>query len=155
MNLADLASAVYTRLTGDSTLTGYLGGGIRHFYNKSDQPENSKTAYAVYTLDIGDHEFSSRGSVWDIDTTVTVSVPRETTYATQSAALERVYGDAEEQTTVLPSFGLHRWTPTLASGNWTAGIMVCIDGSTLTTDPDWFHAALVFRCRLSREAPTS
>ena len=149
MNLAGLAAAVYTRLTGDATLLALLTGGVRHFYSVASEPENAQTPYAVFTVDIGEHVFSPKGSVWDLDVTITVSCPRTTTFQDLSDSLGRIYGDAEDNAPPVPTYGLHRWTPTL-SGVWTAGIMTCQDGTSLTTDPDWYHYSLVFRCRLSR-----
>lgn len=154
MNLVSLADAVFDRLNGDSTLLGLVTGGIRHWYNKSDQPENSQTPYGVITVDIGAHEHSTRGEIWDLDVTVTIHVPRTTTLQTAEDAVTRIHGDATTRADLTPSIGLHRWTPSL-SGSWTAGVMVCVDGSTFSDNVDWFTTSLVYRCRLSREAPTS
>lgn len=155
MNLAALAEAIHTRLTGDSSLVTLLPGGIKHWYNPTAQPENAPLMHAVFTIDIGGHEHSTRGELWDMDVTVTVSMPRATSFVDATSAVERIHGDATTRADLTPSIGLHRWTPSLSGGTWTAGIMVCIDGSSLTTEADWLHYSLVYRCRLSREAPTS
>lgn len=154
MNIAGMAGAIYTRLTGDSTLTGLATGGIRHFYSVASEPENSQTPYVVFTLDLGEHKHTSRGEAWEIITNITVSCPRTTTFQTVTDIMERINGDATTRADITPSIGLHRWTPSL-SGSWTAEMMACTDGTSLTTDPDWFHYTLEYRNWLSREAPSS
>lgn len=157
MNLSDLASAIYTRLTGDATLSGYLTGGIRNYYAQPDasQTEATPLPYLVYVIDFGQTSNSQKGQTQEMLVTVDMYVPRQSGYVLCSQVIERVNGDATDQITGVPTFGLHLWTPTLATGNWVADVMQCSDGSSVSDDKDWFRYALVFSCHLSRTSPTS
>lgn len=153
MNIAGVAGQVYSRLSGDTTLTGLAT--VRHFYTVLTEQETSRTPYVVFTIDLGSHTHSTRGETWELIVTVMVKSPRETTFQTVTDIMDRIHGDATNQLSLSPTYGLHRWTGTLSTGSWTMGTMYCSDGSSITDDPDWFMYTMEYRCHVSREAPTS
>ncbi len=55
------------------------------------------------------------------------------------AIIDRVYGNGVTSSGNTPTYGLHRWQPTLTSTSWVAGIMHRIDQQTNHTETVYQH----------------
>ena len=58
------------------------------------------------------------------------------------------YGNAVENGGS-PTYGLHRWKPTLDSAAWEATSMVCVD-EVNNDEENYYHRTLVFRVNVSK-----
>lgn len=125
--IAELEGAFRARLLADVTLTGLLGSSTS--VHNLIAPELTAFPYIVYeivTAETEDHFRTAREQCdwrvsWIVEERPNAGTPDP---VARGKAIElRVYGDWTAQAGgTSPTFGLHRWQPSLGASGWTASI---------------------------------
>lgn len=158
MDIGGLTSAIVRRLKDDTGPGGLFASGAelvtRVYINRNPNPPASAFPYLQLNLSGVTNADAMDTGVGEVHYRVNVFmkpgvVDEGATDAAGWAVLERVKGDWEAQASGHPSFGLHRWQPTL-TGNWIADICEHIDSITQHED-DALHWVHTYRVFLSRQ----
>lgn len=146
MNLAAVWKVINDRLAADATLVALLTDGTSGIFNNQIL-SGASYPYLVYDVPVYSEEggykvegiyMQFRVSIYDLRTRGLDRV---------NSILVRLYGDSQAQSFGQPSFGLHRWLPTLA-GSWVATPVSRIDG-TQAHEEDVWHFVETFDLRMS------
>lgn len=147
MNPAAVWKVINDRLAADATLVALLGIATSEGIYNNMITSGATMPYIVYDVGVFSEEggykvegiyMQFRVSVYDVRTRGLDRV---------NTLLTRIYGDSQAQSWGQPSFGLHRWSPTLA-GSWVAAKVARID-STQAHEEDVWHFIETFDFRMS------
>jgi hypothetical protein len=142
------------RLTGDATLTGYLGATGSVFWNEA--PSETALAYVVLNQVSTERDdgFRGRGRRMTFDVHVFV---RETSSGLDSVTrvaniMDRIDGDWDEQNaTTAPTYGLDRFRPSLTgTGAWSADIIEYV-GDRDASEPGFRHYVMTYTVGLYKQ----
>lgn len=152
-HFTEFYKAMYDRLTGDTTLTGLLGGSRIYSVRA---PDAVQTYVVTQVQTSGTQDEAFRTMVRDYRIAITIINPAEATGNTdplelQGQIAERIEGNWYEKAFgVAPDYGLARWTPTLSS--WGCTPLELIDIQTLDAGANRLAMGLAFEVRITKEA---
>lgn len=151
-----VARAIYDRILADTGTGGLrvagppaawspiIAGGI---WGIQANPATTTKPYGVFTLTATNPRPSFKSDGYLYTARFDIYDHPRSEYANLSAILDRLYGNAVDVAGGLPTFGLHRWTPTFATNAYglTAGAFLCqeINGPSIL-DPENSTASIVF-----------
>jgi hypothetical protein len=160
--LIPITNAVKARLDADATLATYATGGVWVFRGPpTGQTESADAPYITIALVWAEPvEHSQRAEGYEVICNVTTYMKNNgiTAYTILSQIMERVHGNATKQSTFSPTYGLHNWQMSTASGfdGWTVGPTVADSPNIQAADDvEWMQCNQVFRCHIQRVCPTS
>jgi len=131
MDLVNLWNAVYARIKADTGAGGLWQGGsptlITAAFN-SDAARDAVFPYVVFDVASYTSEDTFAADMKEVSIRFSVYAEKfpNTTGATMTTGaqiLARLYGNAVSQAARVPTYGFHRWLPTL-SGSWVASQMM-------------------------------
>lgn len=152
MDLVPVTTAIYDRLKADSGSGGlFHASGVLYpdyltaIYGPVTVPDH---AYVVMTVDgaNADPAFTLDTWEWVIGFHIYDAVANGP--ATCNTIINRIWGDSALGSA--PTYGLHRWTPTLSGATWTPTALMGDAGTLNQTDKDVQEYILTFRMHTSR-----
>jgi hypothetical protein len=155
MNLTELWTAIVTRLNADATLVAAIQG----VYNTATPPglvafSASGKPYIVFSIASSTHDDAFRTDIVEHTFRFSIISSARAGLTVPSTIINRLYGDATNQSTRVPSFGLHRHLLELpdAAGSWEGGYFQHVDSSQDHT-VDVYHFIETFKILTSRQSP--
>lgn len=144
MSIAKVDKAVYDRLAGDQTLLALCG------IHAGAAPDDAALPYLVcYTAGASGAGDGFNFDLEEVAVEVAVYTARPGGLTAADNILDRVYGNAMEDDDLprTPTFGLHRWTPTLAASGgvvWTGDSLMRVE-TVPNHDGDAFGYVMRFK----------
>lgn len=155
MNLAKLNQALYDRLMADATLVASASGGIRTTLGpRTGITNDDAKPFIVIALAGGKTAADFTGDLIECAIDVHIVTDCKDGFAIPSAIIDRVYGDATQQTNRQPTYGLERHPLALTSSLWASGVVEFEDIET-AHDENKLHFILGFKVNMSRGYPAA
>lgn len=133
MNQVELWTKIKARAAADTGTGGLFKVGselVSGIYNTFANPSLAdQNSYIVFSVASAGQDDAFALDVITYTFRFAVFSPVSAGLAGPSAIIDRLYGDALDQAGRVPTFGFHRWQPTLA-GDWTATVCQRVDQDT-------------------------
>lgn len=155
MNVLAIYNAIATRLQADTGSGGLFNATSALVFGLFNNYASGELFFPLLVVDVGivnDDAFAS-----DIlEVTIIVHTFTAASFAAvdnYSSILDRIYGNAVQQSGRVPTYGLHRWSMTL-SGGWTASPLHQVDMRQLPSEDEQvaYHFIQTFKTIVSRTA---
>lgn len=136
MSVPAIEAEIYSRLDGDSTLTALLGGTANQEIFNTLAPESARFPFVVFVVTGEQQEDTFETDEVTMTVAVAVYGAWPADYTACASIVDRIYGDAVDQSDRVPTYGLHRWSMGTVSGDtsWTASEMRRLSSQTQHTD---------------------
>jgi len=153
MNLQAFNTAIDARLRADTGAGGMFAAGVELVTGLFDNfvSPNQHMPYVVYTVASATQSDAFNADIIKIMFYVSVYVSKNgnpTAAAQASAILWRIYGNAMEVSTRVPTYGLHRH-PLVVAGGWTGSLLSRFDSQT-QHEENYYHFIEVYQTYISR-----
>lgn len=153
MNIAALTAVIEARLSSDDAASvGILTLLNSRWYN-TQAPPNTAYPYMVYNISGLSQDFDTfRSDGQEVTVDFHIYESARSGLVTVSAILDRLYGNGTLQSDRVPTYGFHRWKPTLpvATGSWTADTMHRVGNFSQSDTKDAYHFIETYQLIISR-----
>jgi len=160
--LIPITNAIKARLDANASLLALVTGSVWVFRGPpTGQGESSDAPYVTISLVWSEPvEHSQRAEGYEVICNITTYMKNTglTAYTVLSQIIEKIHGDATKQVNFTPTYGLHNWQMSTASGfdGWTVGPIVADSPNIQAADDvEWMQCNQVFRTHIQRACPTS
>lgn len=117
MNVALLETAIRERLDADTGAGGFNNATnpLVNWYGEGFPPSGQREPLLIYTFPPADEDdtFQNDAVVFQVEFTIVTRRERNR-LAEESAILSRLKGDGMSQSNRQPTYGFHRWLPTIS-----------------------------------------